>query len=334
MPEQSKIDIKYSFDNLEKIHSLRDFLMSEITINDNWEGKVIITVNIQNSAPKKRDGGEVVFLGVGLRIVDNSENSVVRGSEYWNQRIKLSRLLYHPELHQQFKEGTWFGTEASESPIPNLTADEICRGEVLFPGEIIEYRVLIEQADLSYLDVTVEGTVSERHLLHVSRPIYRLKERNKILLNQTFHAVDKTDFFTPLVSIVKEAPRLGPKASLADINKLRGFVEKGIAQIDELTAKLNEAYQLTQHKIMRDYIEKGIRNYLNSIARAFETTMEVLSTGDTGNIKQVTDEMVRKVLIETEEIKLQRENLISQFSIDTRPGLLRRITPRLRQTSY
>lgn len=334
MPEQSKIDMKYSFDNLEKIHSLRDFLMSEVSINDTWEEKVIITVNVQNSAPKKNNGGEVVFLGVGLRIIDNSENFVIRGSEYWDQRIKFSRLLYHADLHQEFNEGTWFRSEGSESPILNFTPDEICRGEVLFPGEIIEYRVLLEQADLSYLDIRVEGTISPRHLLHVSRPIYRLKERNKILLNQTFHAVDKTDFFTPLVSLVKDAPRLGPKATLTDINKLRGFIEKGIAQIDELSAKLNEAYRLTQHKIMRDYIEKGIRNYLDSIARTFETTMEVLSTGDTGTMKQVTEEMVRKVLIETEEIKLQRENLISQFDIDTRPGLLRRILPRLNKAGY
>ena len=59
--------------------------------------------------------------------------------------------------------------------------------------------------------------------------------------------------------------------------------------------------------------------------KAFETTREALSSGDTGNIKQATDEMMRKVLVETEEIKLQRANLISKFDIDTRSGLLRRL---------
>jgi hypothetical protein len=325
MPEQDKINLNYCSENLDKINSLRDFLTSEISINPPQEGKIIITINVRNSAPKNPEGGEVVFIGVGLHIIDNSESGVNRGFEYWQQKIKISRLLYFTDFHQPSKEGTWFGTGAGESPSPNLTFDENSHGEVLFPGEIIEYQLRIDEADLPYLDIRVEGSVSQRHLFHISRPIYELKKWHKILVNETFLAIDKIDFFTPLVSIIKDAPILGVKTTIADINKLKAYVEKGLDIIDELRAKLNGVYESTQHRVLRDYMEKGIGNYLNSVAKAFETTSEALSSGDTGSIKQATDEMMRKVLVETEELKLQRANLISKFDIETKPGLLRRL---------
>ncbi len=65
------------------MQSLRGLLKSEMSINSSEEGEVIATIKIYNDAPASLDGGDIVFLGIGLRIIDGHERGSTRGSAHW-----------------------------------------------------------------------------------------------------------------------------------------------------------------------------------------------------------------------------------------------------------
>jgi hypothetical protein len=171
MIEQNESILK----NLRDIQSLRGLLKSEASISDPQEGKVIATIKVYNDAPVSPDGGDIVFLGVGLRIIIGSEEGMQRGSAYWLSRISKSRPSDNTELRRKYNEGTWFGSREGKGSFPEVTSDEQSHGEVLFPGESVVYEMKTSEAELPYLDIRVEGSVSRRHLLHISQPMEALK---------------------------------------------------------------------------------------------------------------------------------------------------------------
>jgi len=74
MVEQNKSILK----NLKDVQSLRGLLKSEMSINGPGEGEVIAKIKVYNDAPASPDGGDIVFLGVGLRITVGRESNGMR----------------------------------------------------------------------------------------------------------------------------------------------------------------------------------------------------------------------------------------------------------------
>ncbi len=311
MTEQSE----YILDNIRNIQSLRDSLRSEMAISDPQEGEVTATIKVYNDTPQSPDGGNIVFVGVGLRFIDGREKGRQKGSAYWPKRIKKSRPSDQPELRQQYSEGYWFGRGGSESSFPDVTGDEQSHGEVLFPGETVVYDIEISETDLPYLDIKVEGSVSRRHLLRTSKSMHDLKERSWPIVNETFINLDKIDFLTPLINIVNEIPDIGPQTTFADIDKLKAVIEKGRTHINGVVTEIKDIQRAAPNQKMREYIEKGIRQYLKSVAIAFESAQKALSSGDMEKIKEAVVEIKEK-LLETDEFKRRRAELISQFGIN------------------
>jgi hypothetical protein len=287
-----------------------------MSISDPQEGKVIATIKVYNDAPVSPDGGDIVFLGVGLRIIIGSKEGMQRGSAYWLSRISKSRPSDNTELRRKYNEGTWFGRREGEGSFPEVTSDEQSHGEVLFPGESVVYEIKTSEAELPYLDISVEGSVSRRHLLHISQPMEALKHWSQPLVNETFHAVDKIDFFTPLVAIANEVSALGPQTTFADIDKLKTEIEKGRTHLKAVIAEMDKVYHSAPNQKLRDYMKEGIGLYLKSAGMAFDATQEALSSGDMEKMKQAVDEMKGK-LLKTDDVKRQRAELMSQFGIDS-----------------
>ena len=302
--------------NLKDIQSLRGLLKSEMSISDNQEGKVIVTIKVYNDAPVSPDGGDIVFLGVGLRIIIGSGEGIQEGSGYWLSRISKSRPSDNTELRRKYNEGTWFGGRERVDSFPVVTPDEESHGEVLFPGESVIYEIKTSEAELPYLDIRVEGSISRRHLFHISQTMESLKHWSQPLINETFHAVDKIDFFSPLIAIANEVPTLGPQATFADIDKLKAEIEKGKAHLETVNTEMNKVYRSAPNQKLRDYMKEGIGLYLKSAGMAFDATQKALSSGDMDNMKQAVEQMKGKLLA-TDQIKRKRAELISQFGIDS-----------------
>lgn len=133
------------------LQSLRNLLHSDISISKPEkmtfgreynlktpeQDGVEIIIKVQNTAPTSPDGGEVVFLGVGLRISDGREPHTMK----WVSTIKKSRPSDHQDLRQRYSIGSWLG--GNSSPFPAVTADEQSHGEALFSGESIVYEIKV-----------------------------------------------------------------------------------------------------------------------------------------------------------------------------------------------
>lgn len=298
--------------NLQDIQSLREFLKSGMSISEPSEGGVIAKTTVYNDAPVSYDGGDIVFLGVGLRITVGSESGSSRGSNYWPSRIKKSRPSDNVELRQKYNDGVWFG--GTSGSFPAATSDEQAHGDVLFPGERVEYEIKISESDLPSLDIRVEGSVSRRHLLHISRSIEALKRWTQPAVEETFRGLNTIDFYSPLLSIIDSIPAFGPQTTLADINSFKLVVETARDHIGGVMKDLNEVYHSAPSQKLRDYMKKGIGQYLTSATKVCDKTLEALSGSDMDKMKEAAEEM-KAHLQTSEELKRGQVDLKSELGL-------------------
>ena len=307
MKQQNELILK----NLEDIQSLRYLLKTEMNINEPEGGDFVAEIQVYNDAPASFDGGDIVFTGVGLRIIDGSTEGDKRGTKYWPSRITKSRPSDCVELRKKFDEGSWIGGAAA---FPPITSVEDSYGEVLFPGESLIYEIKTLRADLPYLDIRVEGSVSRRHLFHISQPMEALKVWTQPIVAETFRSLDAIDLYSPLLSLVDVMPEFGPQTTLADIEAFRAVIKKSIDHVKEVTGQLNEVYKTAPNQKLRDYMKNGIGQFLNSAAKMGNETLEALSVSDMKKMRDATDRM-KVHLLKVEEIKREQKELMSQFGI-------------------
>ena len=302
--------------NLKDIQSLRNFLKSEMSINLSEEGEVTARIEVYNTAPPSPDGGDIVFLGVGLRVVDG--RGPTRSSNLSPPMFNKSRPSDCIELRQKYNEGTWIG--GTGGSFPEATADEQSRGEVLFPGESVVCEMKISEADLPYLDIRVEGSVSRRHLFHISQPMEALKAWTQPLVVETFRALDAIDFYTPLLSIVDVMPKFGPQTTLAEIDAFRATVGKARAHVGKVRQELSNVERSAPNQKLRDYMNKNmnrsIGQYLAAATKMCDRTLEALSGSDTRKMKEAAEEL-KAHLLKADEVKRGQADLMSQFGIDS-----------------
>jgi hypothetical protein len=296
--------------NLKDIQSLRDLLKSEMTISNPKDGEVTTTIKVYNDAPASSDGGDIVFLGVGLRIIDGSLRASQRGIKYHHSK---SRPSDSPDLRKKYSEGTWVGSGDS---FPATTADEQSHGEVLFPGESVVYEIKTTKDELPYLDIRVDGSVSRRHLFHISQPMEALKALTKPLIVETFRALDAIDFYKPLLSIITVMPSFGPQTTFAEIDAFRVEAEKVKPHVEKVMKELNEVSHSAPNQKLRDYMALGIGQYLESAAITCNSTLKALSGSDTKTMKEAAEKMKAQVL-KAEDVKRLQAELMSQFGIDS-----------------
>lgn len=310
MVEENKSILK----NLKDIQSLRGLLKSEMSINGSEEGEVIAKIKVYNDAPASPDGGDIVFLGVGLRITVGRESNRMGRVPTPNK----SRPSDRAELRRKYNEGTWIG--GTGGSFPEATADEQSHGEVLFPGESVVYEMKISEADLPYLDIRVEGSVSRRHLFHISQPMEALKAWTQPLVVETFRALDAIDFYTPLLSIVDVMPKFGPQTTLAEIDAFRATVGKARAHVGKVWQELSNVERSAPNQKLRDYMNKNmnrsIGQYLAAATKMCDITLEALSGSDTRKMKEAAEEL-KAHLLKADEVKRGQTELMSQFGIDS-----------------
>ena len=299
------------FTTLEQIQSLRDFLKSEMSIGDPEDGKIKAAIRVYNDAPASSDGSEVVFLGVGLIIIDGRENAHTN----WPFR---ARLLGKPDVNseerQKFKKGDYV-IGGNGARFPAVTSDENSHGQALFPGESLVFEIDISEDQLPYLDIRVEGSVSRRHLLHLSRPMKTMEKWSQPRVAQTFEDLDKIDLYTPLVSLVEAIPEFSPQTTLADINAFREDIEKAIAHVKTTMPELNKVYHAAPNGELRNLMKQHIGKYLTTSERICQGVLKTLSSRDMGHMKASAEEL-KAHLLTLEDATRAKADSISQFGIE------------------
>lgn len=299
------------FITLEQLQGLRGFLKSEMSVGNPEEGRIKAEIKVYNDAPVSSDGSEVVFLGVGLLIIDGRE----RAHTNWTSRVRLpSKPDQSSEVRQKYNKGV-FVIGGSGVGFPAVTSDENSHGQALFPGESLVFEIDISEDQLPYLEIRVEGSVSRRHLLHISRPMKTMEKWSQPRVLQTFQDLDKIDLYTPLVSLIDAIPAFSPQTTLADIDVFREEIEKVIKHVKITMPELNKVYHAAPNQELRDLMKQHIGKYLTTSERICQGVLKTLSSSDIGHMKASAEEL-KTHLLTLEEVKRAKADSMSQFGIE------------------
>jgi hypothetical protein len=272
---------------LNDISILKEYLQSEMHLSEAVNDVVQATIRVNNTSPVFQEGGDIVFVGVGLRI-SGREPKMGKRPVDWRSMITKTEPTPPSELRDKYDEGTWYG--ARDNSTMNRLSIGSPYGETLFPGEFIEYSLKLDQKDLPYLNIQVEGSVSRLHLFHISQTMTALNKWTQPLIDEAFRYIDAIDFFAPLLSLSSKIPDLNPQTTIADIQSFRSIVTNTEEDIKKTLLKLRDINPPNKH--IAKWIE-DIRQYLKSYFTRFKAIQDILVGNDISKMKAVVEEYRR-----------------------------------------
>lgn len=231
-----------------------------------------------------------------------------------NEKIKVSGPPDHADMQEEYNRGEWYSGKGNQR-FPLATSDEEQHGQVLFPGESLSYEITVSEGDLHYLDILVEGTISRRHLLRVSRPMEELRRYNQPRVAETFKALDNIDLYSALIPLADAIPSFSPETTLADIDRFKVFAQKAFSHIQSVAPELNEVIKIAPNQELLGLLGQQIRGFIKTAGGLCQTTLKVLEAGDMGQIREVA-ERLRNHLITMDDMKQAIAESKSRFGIE------------------
>ncbi len=294
-------------ENVESfLDTLGHWLHSEMSIGKSEEAGVDLTILVRNDAPPREDGVQVVFMGVGLYIIDTRDPADT--SIGWTENIVSSRPSDQQDLRQRYQKGTWFTGDRFIAE----TENEESFGEILFPGESVLYEMHIPNEWLPYTEIKVEGSVSRRHLFHISKVTSGLEQWKKPPLVGIFGDLKDIDIRRPIESAISAMPEFGSKTTLEGIAMFRKEVEEAKAQVGLEMQKLNNVYRATSNQEIRDHMKGTIGQYITSLTKSFTITLEVLSSGNPEQVREATGSLSEQLAV-SKEVNQKTKELMARY---------------------
>lgn len=298
-------------ENIENVlQELHAYLHSRMLISESEEGSIGITIGVRNDAPVHKDGGQVVFTGVGLHIIDSSEKA--DNHLRWTMNISLSRPTNLMGVRQSYRQGVWVYGEQFTA----LLGNEQAFGETLFPGESVVYETKIPKDYLQYTEIKVEGTISQRHLFHISRTMPGLEKWTRPALVKAFKALTAVGIQYPIQIAIEAMPDFGGKTTLEEINTFKGVVKDAKSLIKPMMKVLNEVFHSAPNQELRDHMKQNVGHYLTSLEETFRSTLDALSSGKAEQMREAAESLNER-LATSEEINKKTLELKAGFGISS-----------------
>lgn len=303
---------------LNSIRSLRYFLKSEMSIDNNKGEEAILKIKVYNDAHANPDGGNIIFIDVGLHIIVDSPMDMHNIVSNWHSRIKKSRLSDCKELFPRSDQGMWVGVGVEQSSLYEFESYGKSKGEVLYPGESVLYEIKTPKAALPYMDIRVAGAISRRDLFRLYQPLEALKPWAQPLIVETFRALDAIDFYKPILPLINVMPAFNPETTLADIEAFRNAIEKAKQQIQEVWRGVTNITHSAPNQKLRNYcdkyMDKGLGIYFLSAVQTCDRVAKALSSSDMKKMKEAAEE-IKGLVTKAEEARHTLVELKSQFGI-------------------
>lgn len=161
---------------LSSIEVLHEYLKTSIKYGEQEKRKrrsdkpeievIPVKITVTNTAEKSPKGPNIVFMGVNLGFQNKGANMHL-ALRRWIKDCKISRTYGSQAVLHTTGERLDIAGEA----FPPVTSDERRHGEVLFPGDSIEYEIFMPMKHKDDGHFEVSATISRRHLFHFHRVI-------------------------------------------------------------------------------------------------------------------------------------------------------------------
>ena len=285
-------------------------------LEDKESGLSQVSITVANTADEKADneGGDIVFIGVGLRIINHQyhgSNATEANQFTKSHSLKTSEIEKNEHARNKYNLGTWI----SGTRFPPITPNEESFGTALFPGESIVYTMDFRSDLLSDYEIKVEGQLSRRHLFHFSKTVKELEEYSRPLILAGLKALIQLDIVTHVQSYVAKLPEITPDSTLRDLETANKTVNNLQAYLrDELLPEINSIYRSTPHNDIHSYIKSLNAQYIKFIGTSCDQARKALDGKDIGNIQE-TLQHLREHSTEWNSVENEFNALLTRLGI-------------------
>ncbi len=165
---------------------------------------------------------------------------------------------------------------------------------------------------LPYAEIKVEGSVSRRHLFHISRAMSGLEQWRKLPLVDIFKDLKGIDIRRPIESAISAMPEFGSKTTLEEIAAFRKAVEEAKTQLGLEMQKLNDVYRDTSNQEIRDHLKGTMGQFITSLTKSFTSTLEVLPSGNPEQMREATGSLNEQLAV-SKEVNQKTKKLMTRY---------------------
>lgn len=297
--------------------ALNSYLKTEIEINGS-AAEPIVTVRVKNTAPDT-SFPRVVFTGVGLSLSHTGRDTGSRSRLVPKvTRVDVSDLPENtntPWANDSKMKGLLESTfqRTDNKSFPDLTPDEGQHGEVLRPGQAVQYEITISKEKLPYLRIKTEGTVSRRHLFHFEETFEMPESMTKPLAIDALMDFNAIDIHQPLTTVIDSMPEFSSDISLSEVNAFKELLSQELENIASIQGNINGVFR--QHSI--SWFNAHLRAayiYLDTVKASFSRLKEAIESNDLDKIAAEASTVLSLKGI-ANQYNRETEGLMTKFNI-------------------
>ena len=195
-----------------------------------------------NSVPDKGNWALIVFLGLGVSVLDSKQGD---GNL---PRWARSQQIHPPEPYAGHDESepNYQRVVSSES-MPVTTSDEERFGVALFPQQSVTFEFEVPVENLPYVSFRVEGTLSRRHMFHHQQELTMPADYTRPPMMSALRGFNALEVHRPLEAIVESIPDFGPDIKLAAVQAFTEALSQSLGEVPSKSVVNSQAvYPLSE----------------------------------------------------------------------------------------
>jgi len=278
-----------SIESLKFYPTLKGYLQTKIE-DVGSAAEPVIKVEISNSAPEGPDLPKIVFMGVGLSLVNiggSTENFASRLKPRITRRTKADEIKANatPWENDSKRKGLLNTPyqRLDNNPFPDLMPNEREQGEILFPGDSIIYEIDVPRDLLPYLQFRVEGNISRRYLFRFEEIFEMPEPLTKPLAINALADFNSIEIHKLLVSVIESIPDFTKDARLSEIHRFNTLLSENIVEVKTMQDNINNVFR--QHSL--NWFKAHLRAayiYLDIVKEALTRLKEAIESNDPDKI--------------------------------------------------
>lgn len=277
------------------MEAAREYLQSTIevaqprstTFPDGSRGEAAqVHVVVENIAARAEP--LIVFTGVWLTVDDERRRG---GLPDWVRSAKVGRVEAERPPYTVEQEREFEGVNG-HGAFQEVSGEErgIGGGEVLFPGDVITFDVIVPASDLPYARFKVEGTLSTRHYLRVTRRLEAPAGYSRPPIVRALREFNLLRVHRPLQATLAGLPRFDGNTTLSEIEQFRKTLHAERDRIaQEFKSNLGVTYPFP-NRDTRNLIELSAY-YLRQVDISLEKLDQAVGNSDRAAIAKQVEEL-------------------------------------------
>lgn len=293
---------------LKEIGRLKEYLQSTVETTGDT-----VKIKIWNTAPADPDLPQVVFVGVGLSVsgVDLRQRDfkVTRSSGITAESAtaRLHTEKYYRLANREFRR-------LDNKQFIEKTPDDDQQGEMLYPGQWIQYEINIPTEKAPYINFKVEGIVSPRHLFRGSKTLSVDSSQVKAMATEALKAFSAFDMHRVLINITKQIPAFDGNTKFSEVQGFNESLSGAIVENESLIKSLNPVFYQYPFPWFQAHLHATF-NYLDITMKAMQRVQDTIASNRQYDIITEVNKLRTEIIEQAYQLNKDTEEILAMFQI-------------------